>query len=346
MKFLDRAKIFVKAGNGGDGCLSFRHEKFIEFGGPDGGDGGKGGDVIIVGDADLNTLIDYRYTQHFKAQRGENGRGSNKYGAGGADLVLRVPIGTEVLSSDGSTVIIDIIEKDQKFILAKGGIGGRGNNRFKSSTNQAPRRADKGQVGEELWIWLQLKLIADVGLIGLPNAGKSTFLSVTTGAKPKIADYPFTTVIPQLGVVRVKEAGEFVLADIPGLIEGAHEGKGLGDRFLAHIERCSVLIHLVDATQEDPVRAYKMLRDELASYSADMTQKPEIIVLNKVDALDKKDVKKLQKKFTESIQEETGKINRKSVYFISALKNDEKVTKLLQKALMEVKNYKTQIENR
>lgn len=323
MKFLDRAKIFLKAGDGGDGCLSFRREKFIEFGGPDGGDGGKGGDIIVKGVKDVNTLIDYRYNQHFRAKHGENGMGSNKYGAGGDDLILKVPVGTEILYEDGKTVIVDITEEGQTFIIAKGGEGGRGNNRFKSSTNQAPRRADKGEAGEELWVWLQLKLIADVGLIGLPNAGKSTFLAVTTRAKPKIANYPFTTLVPQLGVVRLNSE-EFIIADIPGLIEGAHEGRGLGDRFLAHVERCSSLIHLVDITQADSLKSYNMLRNELSIYSQIMEAKPEIVVLNKVDAIDTKEAQKIKKKFEKSINNQ--------VFLISAATN-EGIRQVLEKVL-------------
>lgn len=326
MKFLDRAKIFLKAGDGGDGCLSFRREKFIEFGGPDGGDGGKGGDVIVKGVKDVNTLIDYRYNQHFRAKRGENGMGSNKYGAGGDDLILKVPVGTEVLFEDGETVIVDITEEGQTFVIAKGGEGGRGNNKFKSSTNQAPRRADKGEAGEELWVWLQLKLIADVGLIGLPNAGKSTFLSVTTRAKPKIADYPFTTLIPQLGVIRF-DSEEFIIADIPGLIEGAHCGRGLGDRFLAHVERCSSLIHLVDITQENPLEAYKILRNELCSYSNEMGKKTEIVVLNKIDAIDEKEARKIKRKFEKSINNQ--------VFLISAATNSG-ISEVLKK-ILEIK---------
>lgn len=341
MKFLDRAKIYLKAGNGGDGCLSFRREKFIEFGGPDGGDGGKGGDIIAVGVRDVNTLIDYRYAQHFKAQRGENGRGNNKYGAGGADLILKVPVGTEILCEDGQTVIVDIVKEGQTFVVAKGGAGGRGNNKFKSSTNQAPRRADKGEIGEELWVWLQLKLIADVGLIGLPNAGKSTFLSVTTRARPKIADYPFTTLIPQLGVVRFGNNGgrssegggsrEFIIADIPGLIEGAHEGRGLGDRFLAHVERCGALIHLIDITQEDPLEAYKKLRNELSEYSESMASKPELIVLNKADAMDVAESEKIRRDFSEYLD-----ISSDSIFLISAVQNDARINAVLEKAMEEV----------
>lgn len=365
MKFLDRAKIFLKAGNGGDGCLSFRREKFIEFGGPDGGDGGKGGDILVIGTKDVNTLIDYRYAQHFKAQRGENGRGNNKYGAGGNDLVLKVPVGTEILCDDGQTLIVDIVEEGQTFVVAKGGAGGRGNNKFKSSTNQAPRRADKGELGEELWVWLQLKLIADVGLIGLPNAGKSTFLSVTTRAKPKIADYPFTTLIPQLGVVHLDRGhsaaggatsnnggGEFIIADIPGLIEGAHEGRGLGDKFLAHIERCSMIIHLVDITQDDPLSAYKMLRAELAEYSEDMASKPELVALNKTDAIDPLEAEKIREEFskyiaqnTENADLENRKNNAQDVFLISAIQNDSRLQVLLERAMEEVQKKQKSEEN-
>ncbi len=323
MKFLDRAKIFLKAGNGGDGGLSFRREKFIEYGGPDGGDGGKGGDIVIIGSNHLNTLIDYRYQQHFKAQRGENGGSSNKYGAFGKNLVLKVPIGTEILDESGEFVIADITKEDQSITIAKGGDGGRGNNKFKSSVNQAPRRADKGTVGEELWIWLQLKLIADIGLVGLPNAGKSTFLSVTTRAKPKIADYPFTTLIPQLGVVYI-DSSEFVIADIPGLIEGAHDGRGLGDRFLAHVERCSALIHLIDSTQENPLDAYKTIREELVMYNANMQEKEEIIVLNKIDLISHDDLLNIKRKFEKEF--------KKTVYTISTI-TKEGVDDVLREAL-------------
>ena len=294
MQFLDRAKIFVKAGDGGDGALSFRREKFIEFGGPDGGDGGNGGNVYVEAIANANTLIDYRYQQHFKAKRGVNGSGANRYGANGEDLVLKVPIGTEILDEFGENSIVDLVTPGQRFLLAKGGRGGRGNNKFKSSVNQAPRRYEKGGVGEELWVWLQLKLIADVGLLGLPNAGKSTFLSVCTRAKPKIADYPFTTLKPQLGVAYVN-GGEFVIADLPGLIEGAHDGSGLGHRFLAHLERCKVLVHMIDASQENPLESYETIRNELVQYKEELGDKPEIIVLNKIDAVE--DLDKVVKEF-------------------------------------------------
>jgi GTP-binding protein len=285
MKFLDEAKVYVKAGDGGAGVVAFRREKFIEFGGPDGGDGGAGGDVIAEAVEGLNTLIDYRYQQHFKAKKGGHGMGANRTGAGGEDVVLKLPVGTQILDEDKETVIADLTEAGQRVVLAVGGKGGRGNARFKSSTNQAPRRADPGGVGEERWVWLRLKLIADAGLVGLPNAGKSTFLASVSAARPKIADYPFTTLTPHLGVVTIDD-DDFVLADIPGLIEGAHEGAGLGDRFLGHIERCRVLLHLVDATDEDPAANYRKVRAELEAYGQGLADKPELIALNKCDALD------------------------------------------------------------
>lgn len=284
MKFLDQAKIYVRSGDGGAGAVSFRREKFIEFGGPDGGDGGRGGDVIVECVEGLNTLIDYRYQQHFKAKKGNHGMGQNRSGARGADVVLCVPVGTQIFDTDNETLLADLTDAGQRVVLAQGGNGGFGNAHFKSSTNRAPRRANPGLEGEERWVWLRLKLIADAGLIGLPNAGKSTFLATVSAAKPKIADYPFTTLHPQLGVVRVDER-EFVLADIPGLIEGAHEGAGLGDRFLGHIERCRVLLHLVDGTGEHAGRDYKTIRGELDAYGHDLAAKPEIVALSKVDAL-------------------------------------------------------------
>ncbi|WP_332692630.1 GTPase ObgE [Bosea sp. (in: a-proteobacteria)] len=284
MKFLDQAKIYVKAGNGGAGCVSFRREKFIEFGGPNGGDGGRGGDVVIECVQGLNTLIDFRFQQHFKAKIGEHGMGKDRHGANGAAMVLKVPPGTQILDEDGETLIADMTEPGQRFVLCKGGNGGFGNAYFKTSTNQAPRHANPGLDGEERWVWLRLKLIADAGLIGLPNAGKSTFLATVTAAKPKIADYPFTTLHPGLGVVRV-DGREMVLADIPGLIEGAHEGHGLGDRFLGHVERCRVLLHLVEGTTEHAGKAYKTVRNELAAYGEGLAEKPEIVALSKVDAL-------------------------------------------------------------
>jgi len=285
MRFLDEAKIFVRSGAGGPGCIAFRREKFIEFGGPDGGDGGRGGDVIAVAVEALNTLIDFRYRQHFKAERGHHGMGANRTGAGGKDLVIAVPVGTLILAEDKEAVIADLSQPGARTVLAKGGRGGRGNARFKSATNQAPRRADPGEPGEELWLWLRLKLIADAGIVGLPNAGKSTFLAAVSRARPKIADYPFTTLDPHLGVVSIDE-DSFVMADIPGLIEGAHEGAGLGDRFLGHIERCAVVLHLVDGTSEDVARDWRTVRAELAAYGHGLAGKTEILALNKVDALD------------------------------------------------------------
>jgi len=284
MKFLDEAKVYVKSGDGGNGCVSFRREKFIEFGGPDGGDGGRGGDVVIECVDGLNTLIDYRYQQHFKAQKGGHGMGSNRHGARGADAVLKVPAGTEVLDEDGETELAELTKPGERVVLLKGGNGGFGNTHFKSSTNRAPRRANPGQPGEERTIRLRLKLIADAGLVGLPNAGKSTFLATVTAAKPKIADYPFTTLHPNLGVVRT-DGREFVLADIPGLIEGAHEGAGLGDRFLGHVERCNALLHLVDATGEDAGAAWKTVRAELKAYGHKLDKKPEVVALSKADAV-------------------------------------------------------------
>ena len=329
MKFLDRAKIYLKAGDGGNGCLSFRREKFIEFGGPDGGDGGKGGDIYFEGVQHLNTLIDYRYQQHFRAPRGEHGRGANCFGASGDELILKVPVGTEILDEQGENLLVDIVHDGQRVCIARGGRGGFGNNRFKSSTNQAPRRADKGAPGEELWVWLQLKLVADVGLIGLPNAGKSTLLASTTHAKPKIADYPFTTLVPQLGVVYISGT-EFIMADIPGLIEGAHSGRGLGDRFLAHIERCSTFIHLIDITQDDPISAYKLVRDELNLYSPLLATKKEIVALNKVDALDDQECNIIKRNFEEFL--------RKPIHIISAVHRNQAVDLLLKDALSIVQS--------
>jgi len=290
MKFLDEAKVYIASGAGGNGCISFRREKFIEFGGPNGGDGGKGGDVVVEAVNGLNTLIDYRYRQHFKAQRGGNGMGKDRAGANGKDVVLKVPIGTQVYEEDGETLIVDLTEVGQRATISRGGNGGFGNAHFKSSTNRAPRHANPGQPGEERTIHLRLKLIADAGLIGLPNAGKSTFLAAVSAAKPKIADYPFTTLHPQLGVVEV-DGREFVVADLPGLIEGAHEGTGLGDRFLGHTERCRVLLHLVDGTAEDVGAAYRIVRAELEAYGQGLTEKPEIVALSKADAMTKEAIK-------------------------------------------------------
>ena len=302
MKFLDEAKIYIKAGDGGNGACSFRHEKFIEFGGPDGGCGGKGADVVFEARENLNTLIDFRYQQHFRAERGHNGAGRNKTGASGQDMIIFVPVGTEIVMDDGQTVLCDMTEIGQRYVVAHGGIGGRGNEFFKSSTNQAPEFAEEGKPGEELWVWLRLKLIADVGLIGLPNAGKSTFLNALTRARPKIADYPFTTLHPNLGVASV-DGTEVLIADIPGLIEGASEGAGLGDRFLKHVERCGVLIHLVDISSENPSESYQVIRNELEKYSPALAQKPEIIALNKCDCLMPDEAKKIQQKLSKKIKQ-------------------------------------------
>ena len=288
MKFLDQAKVFVKSGDGGPGCVSFRREAYVEYGGPDGGDGGRGGDVVAVCVDGLNTLIDYRYQQHFKAVRGWPGAGRNRSGGRGADAVLRLPVGTQILDEDRTTVLADLTEVGQRVVLARGGDGGFGNAHYKSTTNQAPRRASPGWPGHEFWVWLRLKLIADIGLVGLPNAGKSTFLAAVSRAKPKIAAYPFTTLHPNLGVASWRE-DLFVLADIPGLIEGAHDGAGLGDRFLGHVERCGALLHLIDGADDDPTSAYDVIRSELAAYGGGLAEKPEVVALNKLDALGAED---------------------------------------------------------
>jgi Obg family GTPase CgtA len=290
MKFLDQAKIFVKSGDGGGGACSFRREKHMEYGGPDGGDGGRGGDVVVECVDNLNTLIDYRYQQHFKAAKGMHGMGKQRTGGTGEHVVLKVPVGTQILSEDKEHVLADLTEAGSRIVLLRGGDGGFGNLHYKTSTNQAPRRADEGWPGREMWVWLKLKLIADAGLVGLPNAGKSTFLAAVTRARPKIADYPFTTLHPNLGVVYLG-GEEFILADIPGLIEGAHEGAGIGDRFLGHIERTRVLLHLVDGTQDDVAEAYRVVRGELAAYGGGLDEKPEIVALNKCDALPAEDIK-------------------------------------------------------
>jgi GTP-binding protein len=292
MHFLDQAKIHVKSGAGGPGAVSFRREKFIEFGGPDGGDGGKGGDIVFEAVPGLNTLIDFRYTQHFRAPRGKGGAGANRTGAAGADLVIGVPVGTQLLADDEErTLLADLTGIGQRVALLKGGMGGRGNASYKSSTNRAPRQHQTGEPGEEMWLWLRLKLLADVGLIGLPNAGKSTFLNSVSNASAKVGDYPFTTLRPQLGVVRHK-GREFVIADIPGLIEGAAEGAGIGDRFLGHVERTRVLLHIVDGTSDDPAESYRIIREELASYGADLDLKTEIVALSKADMLGEKQLEK------------------------------------------------------
>lgn len=285
MKFLDQAKIYLRSGDGGNGVVAFRREKYIEFGGPDGGNGGRGGDIVFRAVENLNTLIDFRYTQHFRARKGGNGAGRDCTGAAAPTLLIKVPIGTQIFADDRETLLADLDKPDMEVVLLRGGDGGHGNAMFKTSTNRAPRRADPGWPGEERWVWLRLKLIADAGLIGLPNAGKSTFLAAASAARPKIADYPFTTLHPQLGVVRLSMTEEFVLADIPGLIEGAHEGSGLGDRFLGHVERCAVLIHLVDGAAGNVVKAWRTVREELHAYGGGLGEKPELIVLNKADAM-------------------------------------------------------------
>ncbi len=295
MQFLDQAKIFIRSGAGGPGAVSFRREKYIEYGGPDGGNGGKGGDIIFESVDGLNTLIDFRYAQHFRAQRGHNGAGSNRTGAGGDDLVIKVPVGTQILSEDKETVLADFTKPGQRIVMLRGGDGGRGNASYKSSTNRAPRQHGTGWPFQEMYVWLRLKLLADAGLVGQPNAGKSTFLNAVTNAEAKVGDYPFTTLKPQLGVVSHRTR-EFVIADIPGLIEGAADGVGIGDRFLGHIERCRVLLHLVDASLEDPVDTYLVVRDELEAYGAGLAEKSEIVALNKIDAIDAKTLTKLRKK--------------------------------------------------
>jgi len=311
MKFLDQAKIYIKAGNGGSGSASFRREKFIEFGGPDGGDGGKGGSVIFIANKNLNTLIDFRYQQHFKAERGLDGKGKRKTGKNGKDLILKVPVGTQIFEEDNNTLIDDLTISEQKLIIANGGKGGLGNVRFKSSTNRAPRKKTNGNKGESFWIWLQLKVIADTGIIGMPNSGKSSLLSALTDAKPKIANYPFTTINPNLGVTSYKNR-EITLADIPGLIEGAHEGIGLGDKFLRHIERCKNILHLIDITNDDLVKNYSKVRKELFKYSNKLEKKREIVVFNKIDMIAKKEIDEKLNIFRK-------KINKK-VLLISALK--------------------------
>ena len=319
MKFLDQAKIFVEAGYGGSGSAGFRREKFIEFGGPDGGDGGNGGSIILVADTNLNTLIDFRFKQHFKAERGQNGMGKKKTGKSGKDLILKVPVGTQIFEEDNNTLIEDLTKPDQKIIIVKGGKGGLGNVRFKSSTNRAPRKKTDGSRGESFWVWLQLKVIADIGIIGMPNAGKSSLLSVLTSAKPKIANYPFTTINPNLGVSNYNNK-EITLADIPGLIEGAHEGIGLGDKFLRHIERCKNILHLIDITNDNLIENYSKVREELFKYSHKLTKKREIVVFNKIDMASNDEINEKVDIFSKKI--------KKKIYKISALK---------QKGIIEVK---------
>ena len=319
MKFLDQVKIFVKAGDGGSGSPSFRREKFIEFGGPDGGDGGKGGSVILKSERNLNTLIDYRYQQHFKAKRGEDGKGKNQTGKGGKDLFLSVPIGTQVFEEDNKTLIFDFKKEKDEFTVAIGGKGGFGNTKFKSSTNRAPRKFTKGTKGEEFWIWLQLKTIADIGIIGLPNAGKSSLLGSMTSANPKIANYKFTTINPNLGVA-IYDDKEITLADIPGLIEGAHTGVGLGIKFLKHVERCKTLLHLIDISNDDLIKSYKQIRRELGEYSKELLRKKEIIVLNKIDLLSKEDLKIKKQKFEEKLRKKIIELSTLDKKLINKLK--------------------------
>ncbi len=301
MKFLDQAKIYIKAGNGGSGSSSFRREKYVEFGGPDGGDGGNGGSVVLEAERNLNTLIDFRYRQHFKAESGKSGSKKNKTGGSGKDLILKVPIGTQIYEEDNNTLIYDLTKNNEKFLVASGGKGGLGNTRFKSSVNRAPRKKTDGKKGEEFWIWLQLKVIADVGIIGLPNAGKSSFLSKCTRARPKIANYPFTTINPNLGVLSIDNK-EIVMADIPGLIEGSHKGIGLGDKFLRHIERCKTLIHLIDISEKDILGNYQKIRNELSMYDKQILKKKEIIIFNKIDLIDTNLINKILKDFKNKIK--------------------------------------------
>jgi len=313
MKFLDQAKIYVKAGDGGSGSASFRREKFIEFGGPDGGDGGDGGSIVFVASKNLNTLIDFRYQQHFKAERGENGKGKKKTGKSGKDLILKVPVGTQIFEEDNNSLIEDLTKSEQKIIIASGGKGGLGNVRFKSSTNRAPKKTTEGIKGENFWVWLQLKVIADIGIIGMPNSGKSSLLSVLTSAKPKIANYPFTTINPNLGVTHYDNK-EFTLADIPGLIEGAHEGIGLGDKFLRHIERCKSILHLIDITNNNLLESYSKVRKELFKYSKKLLKKNEIIVFNKIDMVNEDEINKKLNIFKKKI--------KKEIFTISTLKQE------------------------
>ena len=320
MKFLDQVKIYIKAGNGGSGSPSFRREKFIEFGGPDGGDGGKGGSIILISERNLNTLIDYRYQQHFKAKRGEDGKGKNQTGRGGEDLYLKVPVGTQVFEEDNKTLIYDFKTENDKYVAAIGGKGGFGNTRFKSSTNRAPRKFTKGKMGEDFWIYLQLKTIADIGIIGLPNAGKSSLLASITSAKPKIANYKFTTINPNLGVAKYDDK-EVTIADIPGLIENAHSGVGLGIKFLKHIERCKTLLHLIDINELDLEKSYKQVRKELGKYSKKLLDKEEIIVFNKVDLLEEDEINEKKKKFTSKLKKDILVISTLNKKLISKFKS-------------------------
>ena len=324
MKFLDQAKIYIKAGNGGSGSASFRREKFVEYGGPDGGDGGDGGSIIVQSDRNLNTLIDFRYAQHFKAQHGKPGSKRNKTGANGEDLILKVPLGTQVYEEDNNTLIYDFTKNKEKYLVASGGKGGLGNVRFKSSTNRAPRKKTNGKLGEEFWIWLQLKVIADIGIIGKPNAGKSSLLAALTRAKPKIANYPFTTINPNLGV-SYYAGKEITLADIPGLVEGAHKGVGLGDKFLRHIERCKILLHLIDLSEDDLLNSYKKIKSELSNYDKDLIKKKEIIFFNKSDLLDDNEINEKLKEFKKKIK------IKYEILSVHSNKDIQKIKKLLIK---------------
>ena len=324
MKFLDQAKIYIKAGNGGSGSASFRREKFVEYGGPDGGDGGDGGSIIIESDRNLNTLIDFRYAQHFKAQHGKPGSKRNKTGANGEDLILKVPLGTQLYEDDNNTLIYDFTKNKEKYLVASGGKGGLGNVRFKSSTNRAPRKKTNGKLGEEFWIWLQLKVIADIGIIGKPNAGKSSLLAALTRAKPKIANYPFTTINPNLGV-SYYGGKEITLADIPGLVEGAHKGVGLGDKFLRHIERCKILLHLIDLSEDNLLNSYKKIKSELSNYDKDLIKNKEIIFFNKSDLLDENEINEKLKEFKKKIK------NDYEVVSVYSSKDIRKIKKLLTK---------------
>jgi GTP-binding protein len=324
MKFLDQAKIYIKAGNGGSGSASFRREKFIEYGGPDGGDGGNGGSIIVESDRNLNTLIDFRYAQHFKAQHGKPGSKRNKTGANGKDLILKVPVGTQIYEEDNNTIIYDFTRNKEKYLVASGGKGGLGNVRFKSSTNRAPKKKTNGKIGEEFWIWLQLKVIADIGIIGKPNAGKSSLLAALTRAKPKIANYPFTTINPNLGVAYY-DGKEVTLADIPGLVEGAHKGIGLGDKFLRHIERCKVLLHLIDVSEQDLISAYKNIKFELSTYDKNLSKKKEIIFFNKSDLLNEKEIDKKLNEFKKKVK------SKYEIISVFSNKDIQKIKKILIK---------------
>ena len=324
MKFLDQAKIYIKAGNGGSGSASFRREKFIEYGGPDGGDGGDGGSIIVESDRNLNTLIDFRYAQHFKAQHGKPGSKRNRTGANGKDLVLKVPVGTQIYEEDNNTLIYDFTKNKEKYLIASGGRGGLGNVRFKSSTNRAPKKKTNGKIGEEFWIWLQLKVIADIGIIGKPNAGKSSLLAALTRAKPKIANYPFTTINPNLGVTYY-DGKEVTLADIPGLVEGAHKGVGLGDKFLRHIERCKILLHLIDISEGDLISVYKKIKFELSTYDKNLTKKKEIIFFNKSDLLEDQEISKKLNEFKKKIK------SKYEIISVFSNKDIQKIKKLLIK---------------